>query len=390
MDGMGLQDFPEFARSYGPTIRQQRADGPSQPHAVRRVTLPKPQGGERLLGIPTVTDRVSQQAMAHVLTPIGDPAFSAASCGVRPGRAAPGALRQVQGPIKAGDCLAVALDVAQCVDNVQHDVLMARVARRVRDKQVVGLIGRYVRAGVLVGESIQATERGTPQGGPLAPWLAHILLDALDRALERRGHRGVRYADDLLRRGKTTRAGKRRKDSVTRFLLRRLPLVGNASKSRVGKTNDGQCLGVTFRGTTLRWSDQAGKDGKHHARRLTGRSWGVSMASRRHKLAQYVPGWMGYFGISHAYRPIPALDPWRRRRVRLCDWKPWRKTRPKVRNLLALGTNKRQAIMTAISSKSSWHLSKTRATPPGMTKEGRRRQGLSNIRTLWMKAHGDA
>lgn len=187
MDGMGLQDFPEFARSYGPTIRQQRADGTSQPHAVRRVTLPKPQGGERLLGIPTVTDRVSQQAMAHVLTPIGDPAFSAASCGVRPGRAAPGALRQVQGPIKAGDCLAVALDVAQCVDNVQHDVLMARVARRVRDKQVVGLIGRSVRAGVLVGESIQATERGTPQGGPLAPWLAHILLDALDRALERRG-----------------------------------------------------------------------------------------------------------------------------------------------------------------------------------------------------------
>jgi len=319
VDGMRIEDFAAFARSQWSEIRQQLSDGTYQPQPVRRVSIPKPGGGERRLGIPTVVDRVIQQAIAQVLTPIFDPGFSESSFGFRPGRSAHGALRQVQGHIEAGYRIAVDLDLAKFFDHVQHDVLMVRVARTIGDKRLLALMGRYLRAGVLVGESIQVTELGTPQGGPLSPLLANILLDDLDKALEGRGHRFVRYADDLLILVKSQRAGERVKESVTRFLTRKLKLVVNAQKSRVVKTNDVQFLGFTFRGTKLRWSDRAFEDFKHQVRKLTGRSWGVSMAYRFHKLAHYVRGWMGYFGLSDYYRPIPELDHWLRRRVRMCE-----------------------------------------------------------------------
>jgi len=273
-------------------------------------------------------------------------------------------------------------------DNVPHDVLMARVARKVRDKRLLALIARYLRAGVLVGERIEPTAIGTPQGGPLSPLLANILLDDLDKELERRGHRFVRYADDLLILVKSHRAGERVMASVTRFLTGRLRLVVNEHKSRVAKTHDCVFLGFTFRGTKLRWSERAYQDFRHQVRTLTGRSWGVSMAYRLARLAQYVRGWMGYFGISDYYRPIPELDHWLRRRVRMCYWKQWRKVRTKVRNLLALGTSKRHAILTGLSSKGYWHPSRTLATQTGMTNDWLKRQGLISVRDLWMRAHG--
>ena len=196
IDGMRIEDLIEFARSCWTDIRQALLDGTYQPQPVRRVVIPKPDGGERLLGIPTVLDRLIQQAIAQIMGPIFDPTFSESSFGFRPGRSAHGALRQVQGHIKVGYRIAVDLDLAKFFDTVQHDVLMARVARRIDDKRLLTLVGRYLRAGVLIGEHIQATESGTPQGGPLSPLLANILLDDLDKELERRGHRFVRYADD--------------------------------------------------------------------------------------------------------------------------------------------------------------------------------------------------
>ena len=379
-DGMTLEDFPTFARSHWSAIRQALLDGAYQPKPVRRVSIPKPNGGERWLGIPSVVDRVIQQALGQVLTPIFDPGFSESSFGFRPGRSAHGAVRQVQRTIAEGYRFAVDLDLEKFFDRVNHDVLMAHVARRVKDKCLLSLIGRYLRAGVLVGDSIQATELGTPQGSPLSPLLANILLDDLDKALERRGHRFVRYADDLRILVRSQRAGERVKASVTRFLTRELKLVVNAQKSRVVKTNDCEFLGFTFRGTKLRWSDQAFADFKHNVRRLTGRSWGVSMGYRLERLARYVRGWMNYFGISDYYRPIPEIDAWLRRRIRMCYWKQWRWVRTKVRHLLALGTSKRQAILTAISSKSYWHLSKTLATQTGMTKARHRRCLLGALR----------
>ena len=387
-DGMTLEDFPTFARSHWSTIRQDLLDGTYQPQPVHRVSIPKPSEGERWLGIPSVVDRVIQQAIGQVLTPIFDPGFSESSFGFRPGRSAHGAVRQVQRTIGEGYRFAVDLDLEKFFDRVNHDVLMARVARKVRDKCLLGLIGRYLRAGVLVGDLIQATELGTPQGGPLSPLLANILLDDLDKELERRGYRFARYADDLLILVKSPRTGERVKASVTRFLIRELKLAVNEQKSRVVKTNDCEFLGFTFRGTKLRWSDQAFADFKHNVRKLTGRSWGVSMAYRLDRLARYVRGWMNYFGISDYYRPIPEIDSWIRRRIRMCYWKQWRWVRTKVRNLLALGTSKRQAILTAISSKSYWHLSKTLATQTGMTNDWLKSEGLISVRALWMRAHG--
>ena len=391
VDGMSLSDFPAFARSHWPTIRQALLEDTYQPQPVRRVAIPKPGGrGERLLGIPTILDRVIGQAISQVLTPIFDPGFSASSFGFRPGRSAHGALRQVQRYLGEGYRIAVDLDLEKFFDKVSHDVLLARVARKVSDKRLLSLIGRYLRAGVSVGDLIQASEVGTSQGSPLSPLLANILLDDLDKELERRGHRFARYADDLLILVRSSRAGERVKVSITRYLTRELKLVVNERKSRVVKTNDCEFLGFTFRGTKLRWSDQAFADFKHNVRKFTGRSWGVSMAYRLDKLARYVRGWMNYFGISDYYRPVPELDQWIRRRVRMCYWKQWRYVRTKVRHLLALGTGKRQAILTALSSKSYWHLSRTLATQTGMTNAWLQSQGLISVRVLWLKAHGYA
>ena len=388
-DGMTIEEFPAFAREHWPRIRQAIREETYHPSPVRRTEIPKRHGhGTRVLGIPTVVDRVIEQAIAQVLGPLFEPGFSASSCGFRPRRSAHQAVKQIQGYIKAGYKVGVDLDLAKFFDRANHDALMARVARKVRDKALLRLIGRYLRAGVLLGGHVEPTATGVPQGSPLSPLLSNILLDDLDKELERRGHRFARYCDDFLIVVKSQRAGERVKTSVTRFLQHHLELEINEQKSTVGPTNRCRFLGFTFQGARIYWSPEAFQDFRHRLRKLTGRSWGVSMAYRIRKLNEYIRGWMQYFGLSQYYRPLPELDAWLRRRLRMCFWKQWRYVRTKVHELLKLGTAKNTAILTALSRKGPWHLSRTLATQTGMTNQWLTETlGLVSIRTLWISLH---
>ncbi len=387
VDGISIEQFPEHTRPLWAQIRQSLLAGTYQPQPVKRVEIPKATGGTRPLGIPTVLDRLIQQAIAQVLSPIFDPGFSESSFGFRPGRSAHHAVYQAREYIREGCRIVVDVDLSKFFDTVHHDVLMLRVARKVRDRRVLRLIGKYLRAGVIVNGRLQETLLGVPQGGPLSPLLANILLDDLDKELEKRGHRFARYADDFMILVRSERAGKRVMESLKRFLENRLKLRINQEKSRVVPTNQAKFLGFIFRGTRIVWSEKAFLECKRRIRELTGRSWFVSMDYRYKKLAEYLRGWMNYFGISEYYHPIPEIDHWLRRRLRMCYLKQWRKAKTKVRELRRLGTSLATAISVAISRKGPWRLAKTLATQTGMTNRWLKDQGLLSVKDLWVNIH---
>lgn len=387
MDNMPIVDFMAFAREQWEEIRALLFAGNYQPLPVKRVEIPKPTGGTRPLGIPTVLDRLIQQAIAQVLLPIFDPDFSEASFGFRPGRSAHNAVFRVRDFIRKGYRVAVDADLSKFFDTVDHDVLMDRVARKIRDKRVLQLIGKYLRAGVMIDGRRRDTRKGVPQGGPLSPLLSNILLDDLDKELEKRGHSFARYADDFVILVKSRRAGERVMASVTRFLERKLKLAVNQKKSKVASTNEIGFLGFVFKGASIRWSEKVFAEFKRRVKKLTGRSWGVSMEYRFAKLAEYLRGWMGYFGIAEYYRPLPEIDHWLRRRVRMCYLKRWRRCRTKVRELTRLGCNLRLAISIGLSRKGPYRLAKTLATQSGMTNKWLKDQGLLSVKELWVNIH---
>ncbi len=360
VDGMRVEDLPEHLRVHWSRIREELLQGTYQPAPVKRVEIPKPGGGTRKLGVPTVLDRFIQQAMHQVLQDAWDPTFSEHSYGFRPNRSAHQAVAAAQEHVAAGNRWVVDLDLEKFFDRVNHDLLMGRVAKRISDKRVLKLIRAYLNAGVMADGLTHPTEMGTPQGGPLSPLLSNLLLDDLDRELERRGHRFVRYADDFQIFVRSERAGHRVKEGITSFVRRRLKLKVNGEKSAVDRPWRRKFLG--FRLT----SGKAPKRGvapesrqrfQHAVRRLTRRTRGISIRRMIAELGRYLRGWRAYFGFCETPSVLDRLDGWIRRRLRCAIWKQWRRGRRRFRALRQLGVPEIQAALAARTRVGHWCMS---------------------------------
>jgi len=386
-DGITIDDFPEHFRAHWPVINQQLLDGTYVPGPARRKSIDKPDGGQRNLGIPNVIERLIQQAILQILTPIFDPGFSESSFGFRPKRSAQDAAKQVQAHIRSGYRHCIDMDLAKFFDKVQHDVLMVRVARKVHDRRLLKLIGRYLRAGVMVDTELQPSIEGTMQGGPLSPILANILLDDFDKELEHRGLHFVRYADDFLVFTKTSEAAQRVARSIENYLTRKLRLVVNHQKSRICHTDGVEFLGFSFvgYGGNFRVSPKNQKKFKDRVREITRRNRGVSMPDRLLELRRYLQGWVGYFSLVPMKTYFEILDKWVRRRIRSCYWKQWRNPRTRIRNLRKLGFRRDQAVTHGYSSKGAWVMSSSQAVHEALSIAYLTQEGLVSLLTIWQK-----
>jgi RNA-directed DNA polymerase len=360
VDGMTVQQLPGHLRKQWPAIREQLLSGIYKPQPVKRTEIAKPDGGVRQLGIPTVLDRFIQQAVLGVLQAQWDPTFSTHSYGFRPGRSAHQAVAAAQQCIADGLRWVVDLDLEKFFDRVNHDRLMAAIGQRVKDKRVLKLIRAFLNAGVMIDGLVSPTEEGTPQGGPLSPLLSNLVLDELDRELEKRGHRFARYADDCNIYVRSERAGQRVMESVTRFITGRLKLKVNQTKSAVARPQERKFLGFSFtnhREPKRRIAPKARERFRHKVRELTRRTRGVSLQMMIRKLSQYLLGWRGYFGLCQTPSVLRNLDSWIRRRLRCVQWKQWKRGRRRFAELRRKGVGNALAAQTAGSSHGPWRIS---------------------------------
>jgi RNA-directed DNA polymerase len=364
VDGMSVHELPGYLKEQWPAIREQLLSGTYRPQPVKRVEIAKPDGGVRKLGIPTVLDRFVQQAVMQVLQRRWDRTFSDHSYGFRPGRSAHQAVEKAQQYIAEGYRWVVDLDLEKFFDRVNHDRLMARIAERVSDKRLMKLIRGFLRAGVMEGGLVSPVDEGTPQGGPLSPLLSNIVLDELDRELEQRGHRFVRYADDNNIYVRSRRAGERVMESVTRFITRRLKLKVNEEKSAVGQPAERKFLGFSFtreREPRRRIAPKAIVRFKKRVRELTRRTRGVSIEQMTEELTRYLRGWIGYFGRCQTPSVLEGLERWLRHRLRSVVWKQWKRGKVRFTELRKRGVSKELAAKTAGSAHGPWRLANSPA-----------------------------
>src|ERR1700730_9641588 len=382
IDGMSLDALAPHLKEHWPAIRAQLLEGTYKPQPVRRVEIPKASGGTRSLGIPTVLDRFIQQAVLQVLQADWDPTFSEHSFGFRPKRSAHQAVARAQELIASGHGIVVDIDLEKFFDRVNHDILMGLVAKRVIDKRLLKLIRAFLNAGVMEGGLVSPTEEGTPQGGPLSPLLSNLMLDVLDKELEKRGHRFVRYADDCNIYVRSQKAGERVLAGIEKFLEKRLKLKINKAKSAVAKPSVRKFLGFSFTGgkePRRRIAPQAIARFKAKVRELTRRTCGQSLAQIVKKLSVYLIGWRGYFGFCQTPSVLRALNEWLRRRLRAIAWKQWRRGRTRFAELRHRGVGRDLAAQTAGSPHGPWRLAASPALNMALSKLFFRSLGLASV-----------
>jgi RNA-directed DNA polymerase len=358
IDGMTVEELVPYLKTEWPRIREELLKGTYEPAPVRQVEIPKPKGnGRRPLGIPTVLDRMIQQAILQVLTPIFDFHFSGSSYGYRPGRCGQDAVKAAQGYAAAGYRFVVDLDLEKFFDRVNHDVLMARVARRVKDKRLLRLLRKYLESGVMVGGVIQERDEGTPQGGPLSPLLSNILLDDLDKELERRGHRFCRYADDCNIYVRSKAAGERVMESISRYLERRLRLKVNREKSAVDRPWKRDFLGYRMtwhRQPKLKVSPESIQRIRGKIRELMRKGRGGSLTKVIGELVPLLRGWINYFRLSSVKVAFEELDGWIRRRLRCVIWRHWKNPATRAKKLIQRGIERETAYISAYNGRGAW------------------------------------
>lgn len=386
IDGMEVGDFPDFAKEHWEKIRNKLTGGSYSPSPVRRVQIPKGGGNYRLLGIPTVLDRVIQQAVSQVLTPLYEPHFSEHSHGFRPMRSAHDAIDEMlrESNTKGKKCHVVDCDLKAFFDTVDHQKLMGKLRERIADPELLKLVLKYLKAGVILNHGIfEPSNEGVPQGGPLSPLLANILLDELDHELEGRGHKFVRYADDFVILCGSLRAGKRILQSVTRYLSDKLKLTVNTTKSRVVTLPDASFLGFEIVRRRIRWTKKSQRKFKEKIREITKRTRGHSPTKVITDLKAYVRGAVNYYAKGMPYGEARDLDNWLRSRMRLYYWKQWGRPRTRRRKLLKLGTSRGVVHMASRSRKGPWRISHTKIVQQAMTVEWLEDQGLQSIEKQW-------
>jgi len=385
VDGMTVNELSAHLKEHWPTIRARLLDGTYKPQPVRRVEIPKASGGTRSLGIPTVLDRFIQQAVMQVLQADWDGTFSEASFGFRPGRSAHQAVERAQACIASGHGFVVDIDLEKFFDRVNHDILMGLIAKRVADKRILKLIRGFLTAGVLEGGLVSPTEEGTPQGGPLSPLLSNLMLDVLDKELEKRGHRFVRYADDCNIYVRSQKAGERVMASIETFLAKRLKLKVNKAKSAVAKPSVRKFLGFSFTGgkePRRRIAPQALARFKAKVRELTRRTRAKSLAQTVKELSTYLIGWRGYFGFCQTPSVLRALDEWTRRRLRAIAWKQWKRGPARFAELRRRGVGRELAAQTAGSPCGPWRLANSPALAAALPNRFFRSLGLASVAAL--------
>ena len=357
VDGLEVGELRAYLRGHWAVIKEQILNGSYEPRPVRRVDIPKPGGGTRMLGIPTVLDRLIQQAIHQILGPLWEPEFSAHSYGFRPGRSAAQAVKAAQRHIHAGKRWLVDLDLEKFFDRINHDVLMARVARRVKDRRLLSLIRRYLASGIMSGGLVEPRSEGTPQGGPLSPLLSNVLLDDLDRELEKRGHSFCRYADDCNVYVSSQAAGQRVLESLTTFLRETLKLTVNLKKSAVDRPWKRKFLGFSFTSqqvSRVRVAPQSVVRFKDQLRQKFREGRGRNLKEFLTELQPKLRGWSSYFSVAETRTVFEDLDQWIRRKLRCMEWRKWKRPRTRWQRLITLGLDRDRARSSAFNGRGPW------------------------------------